>query len=84
MRAPWRSRPTRILTGRSKWPFYVFTRVTDPVAREALHQHLHEEHGALWWPDRSWEGMVSDHCRRHDHDGWDTHSHAHIPETSWE
>ncbi|MFI6874472.1 hypothetical protein ACIBL6_13605 [Streptomyces sp. NPDC050400] len=82
--AKWKIRQTRILTGRSKWPFYVFTRVTDPVALEALHNHLYEVHGALWWPDRSWEGMVADHSARHDRDGWGTHSHREIPETSWE
>ncbi|MBM7440098.1 hypothetical protein [Streptomyces sp. HB132] len=80
----WKIRQTRIFTGRKKWPFHVFTRVTDPVALKALHDHLHEKHGALWWPDRSWEGMVAEHCSRHDRDGWGTHLHNHIPETSWE
>lgn len=80
----WKIRETRILTGRRKWPFYVFTRVTDPAARKALHNHLHEVHGALWWPDRSWEGMVADHCAIHNREGWETHPHADIPETGWE
>lgn len=84
MAKKWRIRPTHILTSRTKWPFHVFTRVTDSAAREALHLHLHEAHGALWWPDRSWEGMVEDHSVRHEREGWGTHSHAHIPETSWD
>jgi hypothetical protein len=78
----WKITQTRILTGRRKWPFHVFTRVKDPVAREALHSHLHEVHVALWWPDRSWEGMVADHSSRQDREGWDTHSHVDIPETT--
>lgn len=35
-------------------------------------------------PPANGEGMVADHCARRDHEGWDAHSHSHIPETSWE
>jgi hypothetical protein len=80
----------RCIGDHPKWPFHVPTHCTDPHSIKALAEHLEHVHGvpssylAGWYPPIStWEQLLRRHQADHDHNGWDTHSHAHIPDVSW-
>jgi hypothetical protein len=80
----------RCIRDRPKWPFHAPTRCTDPRSIKALAEHLQHIHGVApayltgWYPPiYTWEQLLARHQYDHNRNGWDTHSHADIPDVSW-